>query len=166
MLEGIIINQLARNIDERGSFTELIRDDDREILGDDTIVQANLSVGYPSVIRAWHRHLRGQNDYFVVLSGAIKICAYSDERKELTEIISSGEQPKVVKIPGHYWHGTKVIGNQPAMLLYFVNRLYNYEKPDEERRPWNDQKIVPITINGVKDNRCSIPWDWNYPVHK
>ena len=121
MLKGIKIKPLKRHFDERGSFTEIIRIDWKDILDEDGFVQANLSISYPGIIRAWHRHLRGQTDYFICLNGAIKICAYDDETKELDEIISTGEEPKIVKIPGHYWHGFKAIGDKPAWLLYFVN---------------------------------------------
>jgi dTDP-4-dehydrorhamnose 3,5-epimerase len=67
--------------------------------------------------------------------GALKICAYDDEMQELDEVISTGENTQVVRVPGHYWHGFKVVGNELAMLVYFVNRLYNFKNPDEVRRP-------------------------------
>ena len=167
MLKGIKIKPLKRHFDERGSFTEIIRIDWKDILDEDGFIQANLSISYPGIIRAWHRHLRGQTDYFICLNGAIKICAYDDETKELDEIISTGEEPKIVKIPGHYWHGFKAIGDKPAWLLYFVNRLYDYQNPDEERRPWNDETIIPKLINGKKDDpRVNKPWNWLAPPHK
>jgi len=167
MLDGIIIKPLKRHFDERGSFTEIIRIDWKDLLDEDRFVQANLSISYPGIIRAWHRHLRGQTDYFICLNGAIKICAYDDESKELDEIISTGEEPKIVRVPGHYWHGFKVVGDKPAWLLYFVNRLYDYQNPDEERRPWNDETIIPESINGRKDDpRVNKPWNWLAPPHK
>jgi len=54
---------------------------------------------------------------------AIKICAYHEESGELNEIISTGYDPHIVKIPGIYWHGFKVIGNETAWLLYFTTKL-------------------------------------------
>ena len=43
----------------------------------------------------------------------------------------------------------------------------DYCNPDEERRPWNDQTIIPKSINSTKnDPRVAKPWDWNYPPHK
>ncbi|MEM2272474.1 MAG: dTDP-4-dehydrorhamnose 3,5-epimerase family protein, partial [Archaeoglobaceae archaeon] len=125
------------------------------------------SVSYPGIVRAWHRHLRGQVDYFVVLRGAIKICAFDEKSRELNEIVSVGENLQVVRIPGHYWHGFKVLGDEKAYLVYFTNKLYDYGNPDEERRPWNDPEIVPERINGRSDDpRCNKPWDWFYPPHK
>ncbi|MEM4497175.1 MAG: dTDP-4-dehydrorhamnose 3,5-epimerase, partial [Archaeoglobaceae archaeon] len=87
--------------------------------------------------------------------------------RELNEIVSAGENLQVVRIPGHYWHGFKVLGNEKAYLVYFTNKLYDYGNPDEERRPWNDPEIVPERINGRSDDpRCNKPWDWFYPPHK
>lgn len=167
MLERIEIKPLKRHYDERGSFTELIRKDWKETLDEQEFVQANLSISYPGIIRAWHRHLRGQVDYFICLKGAIKICAYDDETKKLEEINSNGQKPQIVRVPGKYWHGFKVVGNEQAWLLYFVNNLYDHEKPDEERKPWNDPKVIPKSINGRTDDpRVGKPWDWNYPPHK
>lgn len=60
MLEGIKIKPLKRHFDERGSFTELMRKDWKEILGEDELVQADLSVSYPRMIRAWHRHRKAK----------------------------------------------------------------------------------------------------------
>jgi len=167
MLEGITIKPLKKFLDERGSFTEVMRADWKELLGSDEIVQANLSVTYPGIVRAWHRHLQGQTDYFLVLRGSAKICAFDEESGELDEIFSSGENLQIVRIPGHYWHGFKVLGNEPVVLLYFTNRLYNYENPDEQRRPWNDPGIVPRLVNGRRDDpRVGKPWDWFVPPHK
>jgi len=167
MLPGVMIRPLKRFQDERGFFAEVIREDWDDLLGGDRFVQANLSISYPGIVRAWHRHSRGQVDYFFVVKGAIKICAFDDDSRELSEIISTGLNPQIVRVPGHYWHGFRVLGNEPAILIYFVNRLYDYDNPDEERRPWNDKSIIPLSINGRRDDpRCGRPWDWFYPPHK
>jgi len=166
-LPGMRLADVERFVDERGFFHEIVRADWRELLGDDTLVQANLSITYPGVVRAWHRHLRGQVDYFFVVRGAIKVCAYDENTKHLVEVILSGDKPQVLRVPGHYWHGFKVIGNEPAYLVYFVTRLYDYKNPDEERRPWNDPTIIPAMINGRTDDpRVGKPWDWFYPPHR
>jgi dTDP-4-dehydrorhamnose 3,5-epimerase len=167
LLKGINIKPIKRFSDERGFFSEIMRTDWKDLFGNDQIAQANLSQTFPGVIRAWHRHLRGQTDYFVALSGTIKICAYDEKTDELNEIISSSINLQVVRMPGQYWHGFKAVGNETAILLYFTTKLYDYENPDEERRPWNDQAIIPKSINGKRDDpRIRKPWDWNYPIHK
>ncbi len=163
MLNGVRIYDLKANVDERGFFAEILRQDWRDLLGEDTIVQANLSYSYPGMIRAWHRHNRGQVDYFIVLEGSLKICAYDDKegsptRGQLDELVTSEEKLQVARIPGHYWHGTKTLGDNASLTVYCVNRLYDAKNPDEERRPWNDISIVyPKTGK---------PFDWNKPPHK
>jgi dTDP-4-dehydrorhamnose 3,5-epimerase len=167
MLKGIIIKAIERVNDERGFFTEVFREDWKDLPDKDRPVQANLSTTYPGIIRAWHRHARGQTDYFLVITGALRICAYDDKTRELDEIISTETDLQVVRIPGHYWHGFKVVGNEKARLVYFTTKLYDYMNPDEERRPWNDKKILPKTINGNRDDpRVGKPWNWNLLPHK
>ena len=167
MLQGIRIRPIHRFPDERGFFTEVMRKDWKDLFGEDNIAQANFSFTYPDVIRAWHRHLRGQVDYFLALKGLIKICAFDDKTNEVDEIISSGMDMQVVRMPGHYWHGFKALGNEPAMLLYFTTNLYDPSNPDEERRAWDDPTIIPKIVNGKKnDTRVGKPWDWNILPHK
>jgi dTDP-4-dehydrorhamnose 3,5-epimerase len=167
MLKGIRIKPINRLPDERGFFCEVMRTDWKDLFEKDEIVQANLSFTHPTVIRAWHRHLKGQTDYFLALKGSIKIGVFDDKTNELDEIVSNSLNLQVVRVPGHYWHGFKALGDEPATLLYFTTNLYDTANPDEERRPWNDQTIVPKIINGKKDDaRVGKPWDWNYPPHK
>ena len=168
MIKGVLIKDLKKIVDERGFFSEILRDDWKSLLKEDHIVQFNLSQSYPGIVRAWHRHHRGQVDYFICVVGAIKICVYDDRQDsgtygELDEIVISSERLRVARIPGILWHGYKAIGTQPVKLLYGVNRFYDYEDPDEERRPWNDPAIIPKSINGrTDDSRVGKPWNWNY----
>jgi dTDP-4-dehydrorhamnose 3,5-epimerase len=167
MLDGIKVKPIKRLSDERGFFSEVMRTDWKDLFEEDTIVQVNHSFTYPDIIRAWHCHLRGQVDYFLALNGTIKICAFDDKTSELTEVVSSGSDLQIVRMPGHYWHGFKAVGNKPVMLIYFTNKLYDLADPDEERRPWNDPILIPKIINGKKnDVRVGKPWDWNSPPHK
>ena len=161
-LEGVEVTQININPDERGLFAEVMRKDWKGF-ENDCISQANLSVSYPGTIRAWHRHTRAQVDYFLVLQGAIKIVAYDDDNNSKTfarmvEIIASEGRLQIVRIPGHYWHGTKTIGDKPSLTIYFVNNLYDYDNPDELRRPWNDRSII--------NPQTEQAYDWNMPAHK
>jgi len=75
-LKGVRTEEITIRPDERGYFTEALRQDAKELLEGDWIVQANVSYSYPNIVRAWHKHVKGQVDYFLVLKGAMKICAY------------------------------------------------------------------------------------------
>ena len=88
MLEGIEIKQLRRFADAQGFFTEILRKDWQLLEAE--IQQTNFSISYPGIVRAWHWHLIGQVDCFVVLKflkGALKICAYDDEYKKSSKSI-------------------------------------------------------------------------------
>ena len=162
-LEGLRVYEIKRLPDERGFFAEILRHDWKELLGDEWMVQANLSMSYPGIIRAWHRHTRGQVDYFLVVQGAMKIAAYDDgegspTKGKLVEVVASEDKLQIVRVPGHYWHGTKTIGYKPSLTVYFVTKLYDYKNPDEERRPWNDPSII--------DPQTGQPYDWNRPPYR
>ena len=163
MLQGVKIREIAKFPDERGSFAEIFRDDWADFIEGDKILQANLSYSYPGMIRAWHRHHRGQVDYFITVRGATKICAYDDRpdsptRGQMDEIISSEEKVQCVRIPGVYYHGFKSVGYESALVVYLTTRMYDYKNPDEERRDWNDPTIL--------NPKTKKPYDWNAPPHK
>jgi len=162
-LSGVKTYDLKIFPDERGFFSEALRKDWKELFGEDEIAQINVSYSYPGIIRAWHRHLRGQVDYFLALRGAIKICAYDDRedsptKGRLVEIVISEKKLQVVRIPGIYWHGTKTVSSKPSLTVYFATKLYDYKNPDEERKPWDDPTII--------DPKTGKPFDWNKPPYK
>jgi len=159
MLPGVNVREIIKHPDERGSFSEIFRQDWTDFIEpDDKIVQANLSYSYPGIIRAWHHHQRGQVDYFITVRGTTKICAYDDRpdsatKGKLDEIISSAEKVQCVRIPGFYYHGYMSLGKEPALVVYLTTKLYDYKNPDEGRRPWDDPTII--------DPRTKKPYDWN-----
>ena len=162
-MEGVQVIDIQKIVDERGFFAEIVRKDWSHLFDEKWISQANISYSYPGIIRAWHRHKRGQIDFFIVLQGSMKIVAYDDNKESTTygkmvEVVASEERLQIVKIPGHYWHGTKTIGYKPSCTIYFVNNMYDYGNPDEERRPWNDSLII--------DPKTKQSYDWNKPPHK
>ena len=77
---------------------------------------------------------------------------YATKQFDPSKIISS-DKLQIIKVPGNFWHGTKTIGNEPSLTVYFINNMYNYEDPDEERISWNDPSII--------DPRTKQPYDWN-----
>ncbi len=96
----------------------------------------------------------------MLLKIAMKICAYDKETKGVAEVIASDDKPMSVIILGYYYRGLKTISNEPGLTVCFANRLYEYEKPDEQRIPWDDPRIVPPEVNGNKDDpRVNHPWD-------
>ena len=146
------------NSDDRGFVTEVFRTDWAEFFDGIIPKQINLSDSKPGTIRAWHKHTRNQTDYFLVKKGKVKICIYDGEKEsktfgKLVEIVVSGDEFKIVKVPGHFWHGTKTLSDTPSETIYFLTNLYDYENPDEERLDWNDPSII--------DPKTQKPYDWD-----
>ena len=125
MLQGIKIKPIKRFPDERGFFCEVMRKDWKDLFGEDKLRRQTFHLLILMLFVLGISTFRGQMDYFLALKGTIKICAFDDKTYELNEMISSGLDLQVVRIPGHYWHGFKAVGNEPAMLLYFTTNLYD-----------------------------------------
>ena len=155
---GVKVFSPKINNDERGFVSEIFRSNWSEFFGNDYPKQINISKSKPGVIRAWHRHKNNQIDFFTVLKGKMKICVYDGDKNsstfgKLVEIIADENNLQIIKVPGHFWHGTKTLGTESSYTIYFINNLYNYENPDEERMPWNDQSVVDPTTGK--------PYEWN-----
>ena len=153
MIDGVEVRELRVNVDERGHLVEMFRDD--WDLYDPAPEMSYFSLTYPGIVRAWHRHTEGQIDHFVCPKGRIKVGIY-DERQgsptngELNTFVIGEDAQKVVRIPGDCWHGFKAISDEPALLVNFPTELYDYENPDEERLPYDTDRI---------------PLDWDEPPH-
>ena len=153
MIDGVEVRDLQVNADERGHLVEVFREDWE--LYDPEPAMSYYSMSYPGVVRAWHRHRRGQIDHFVCPKGRIKIGVYDDRegsptREELNTFVVGEHNQQVVRIPGDCWHGFKAIGNNPAFLINFPTNLYDYDDPDEERLPPHTDEI---------------PLDWDEQPH-
>ena len=155
---GIQKITISLHNDDRGFLGEIFRQDWNDLLPDFDLKQVLISQSKPGIIRAWHRHLRNQIDLFFVLKGTVRICAFDGDKNsesfgQLVEIISNCEVPEIIMMPGHLWHGTKNIGSETSETIYFINNLYDYDNPDEERKNFDDASIIdPITQE---------PFDWN-----
>ena len=142
MIQGVHLKPLRRFADDRGYLMELTRADDAYFT---QFGQTAVTVSYPGVIKAFHWHER-QDDYWVVLQGMAQVVLY--DRREVsptrgeTDVYYLGQHNhQLVAIPRGVAHGYRVLGNEPAMLLYTVTQPYDPANPDEHRIPYNDPAI-------------------------
>lgn len=154
MIHGIETRTLQVNADERGHLVEMFRSDWDEF--NPNPAMSYYSLTYPGIIRAWHRHTRGQIDYFVCPKGRIKIGVYDDRddsptQGELNTFVTGEHSPQLVRVPGDCWHGFKTLGDESALMVNFPTNLYDYDDPDEQRLPHDTDEI---------------PFDWESPPHK
>lgn len=142
MIDGVQKKNLVLHSDDRGYFMEILREDD-PIYG--RFGQASLSMSYPGVIKAFHYHEK-QDDIWFFPSGHAQVVLHdmrvqSPTYKE-TDVYFMGDNNRyLLFIPRGVAHGYRVLGNQPATILYFTNMAYDSKQPDEYRMDWNDESI-------------------------
>ena len=146
MIRGVESHTLQVNTDERGHLVEVFREDWE--LYDPAPAMTYYSMSYPGVVRAWHKHRRGQVDHFVCPKGRIKVGIYDDREDSPTQgdldtFVIGEHNQQAIRVPGNCWHGFKTIGNEPAFLLNFPTKLYDYDDPDEQRLP-PDTDAIPL----------------------
>ena len=143
MIEGVKTKQLIKHCDDRGFFAELIRDDEPELLS--RFGQASWSMSYPGVIKAFHYHEK-QDDLWFFPSGDAQVVLHDLRENSSTfgktEVYYMGEENQIMLlIPKGVAHGYRVLGEKPAVIIYFTTCSYDKEKPDEKRIAWDDPLI-------------------------
>ncbi len=147
MIDGVSSRKLRLIPDERGRLMEILRADDDEF---EKFGQVYITTAYPGVIKAWHYH-KLQNDNMTVLAGMVKIVLYDDREQSPTrgminEFFVGDYNQELIHIPKLLWHGFKCISEKEAMIINVVTECYNYQQPDEYRKPAHGSDI---------------PYDWS-----
>jgi dTDP-4-dehydrorhamnose 3,5-epimerase len=142
MIDGIKVKNLVRHFDDRGYFAEILRDDEKIL---SHFGQASITKTYPGVIKAFHWHKK-QDDLWFCVSGNIQIVLYdrrprSKSKGEVFVFYLGEDNPSTVFIPKGIAHGYRVLGEKPAVLVYFTTQSYDPKAPDEERIPFDDPEI-------------------------
>lgn len=110
-----------KNVDERGSFTELVRTKE--------CGQFSVSFSKPGVIRGNHYH-HTKLERFIVIKGKAKISFTSVIDKTSYEFIVDDSDIKIVTIPVGYTHNIENIGDSEMILAIWCNELFEKDKPD------------------------------------
>jgi len=144
LIAGVQVYPYAAWPDDRGYFLEVARMGQgltQKFPKETTQISAALS--YPGTIKAFHFH-RYQTDCWVPIEGMLQV-ALVDLRKESpsfgarnTLYLGTLRRWQMLIPPG-IAHGYKVIGTEPAILVYLTDRFY--DPKDEGRIPYNDPLI-------------------------
>ena len=140
----------TNTVNDARLYEPRLYDDDRarrtcDVFGLATPGDINISFAYPGRIVAWHRH-KLQTDHWHVIRGHLKVGLMDDEGN--ARFVYLGETDRrTLSIPPGVWHGYMVLGNEEAVLMYYITEKYNLENPDEER--------MSVEEAGV---------DWSVPV--
>ena len=112
---------LKMNIDERGSFTELIK-----TFNDG---QVSVNISQPGIIKGNHYH-HTKNEKFIVVSGKCEIKFRKIGTKEIFTYRVSGEKIQAVDIPPGYTHSIKNIGNTDSVTIMWASEVFDANNPD------------------------------------
>ncbi len=112
---------LKMNIDDRGSFTEIIKTVDRG--------QFSVNITKPNITKGNHWH-HSKNEKFLVVSGkgVIRFRKIGDDK--VIEYFVDGNNLQVVDIPTGYTHNIENIGDTDLVTFMWANETFNPEKPD------------------------------------
>jgi dTDP-4-dehydrorhamnose 3,5-epimerase len=141
-IHGVKVRKLRLAADDRGWLMEMLRSDWEEF---ERFGQTYVTACYPGVVKAWHYH-KHQTDHFICVSGMAKVALYdarddSPTKGRINEFIMGTLNPILVKIPSMVYHGFTAAGTEMTIIVNVPTELYNYEKPDEHRLPYNDPSI-------------------------
>lgn len=109
------------NIDERGSFVEIIRTN--------TSGQYSFSTTKPGITRGNHFHTR-KIERFAVIKGQAEIALRRIGTKEIITYILDGKNPAFVDMPIWYAHNITNTGIEELITLFWINEPYDVNDPD------------------------------------
>ena len=112
---------LKMNIDQRGSFTEIIRTLDRG--------QFSVNISKPGITKGNHWH-HTKNEKFLVVSGHCLIRFRKIDSDEIITYDVSGEKLEVVDIPCGYTHSITNIGNTDSVTFMWCNECFDPNHSD------------------------------------
>lgn len=112
---------LKMNIDNRGSFTEILRTADRG--------QVSVNISKPGITKGQHWH-HTKNEKFLVVSGKGVIRFRKIDEEKVYEYFVSGDKLEVVDIPTGYTHNIENLGDTDMVTVMWCNECFNPSKPD------------------------------------
>lgn len=112
---------LKMNSDHRGSFTEIIRTNDRG--------QFSVNITKPGITKGNHYH-HTKCEKFIVISGSGLIRFRKIDSEEIIDYYVSGDKMEAVDIPPGYTHNIINVGDTDLVTIMWANEIFNQEKPD------------------------------------
>lgn len=145
LIDGVLVQPFPVWADDRGYFLEILRAGQGLAAGfpPDTS-QVSCAVGYPGTIKAFHYH-RFQADLWAPAAGMLQVALVDFRRASPTfgrrnTLYVGALRPWQVLVPPGVGHGYKVLGVDPAVLVYVTNRFY--DPADEGRLAYDDPMIA------------------------
>jgi dTDP-4-dehydrorhamnose 3,5-epimerase len=143
-IEGVIIQDLRKIKDDRGSVMHMLRSDSPLF---EKFGEIYFSTVKKNVVKAWKRH-KIMKQHFTVPVGSIKLVIYDNREKSTTydqimEISVGEDNFALVKIPPMVWYGFKGESNDYSLIVNCTTI------------PFDENEVERIT-----EKSSLIPFNW------
>jgi len=146
-IDGLRLIELRRFVDDSGSFAELLRigeNGEAQAISGFSLLggQTSCSEVEPGAVKAWHLHYK-QVDVWCVLPGQRLLVGLWDLREDSPtanakmRLVLGAGRAQLLVIPSGVAHGCANLSGDPVYIIYFINRQFNPDNPDEHRIRWN-----------------------------
>lgn len=126
-IEGLVVKNLVKYVDDRGWLVEIFRQDEMEEKY--FPVMGYISMTAAGIVRGPHEHL-DQADCFVFIGPSnFKVILWDNRKTSPTymvrQVLYAGEDaPKSILVPPGVVHAYKNVGDKQGMVVNVPNRLF------------------------------------------
>ncbi|WP_370462711.1 hypothetical protein [Ruegeria sp. PrR005] len=146
--QGSREHRTVTHVDDRGTVTELF--DTRWNWHPDPVCFAYTYTIRQGRAKGWGLHKLHEDRYFL-LDGRMEIVCYdvrpdSPTCGQISKIVLSPENPRIVNIPAFVWHVNINIGSGDVRVINFPTQPYDHTNPDKYRLPL-DTDLIPYRLD-------------------
>jgi dTDP-4-dehydrorhamnose 3,5-epimerase len=150
-IEGVVVRQIRKFVDERGWLAELFRHDD--LAAEFHPAMTYISVTEPGVLRGPHEHVDQADLFCFVGPSNFKLRMWDNRADSPTfgnamTVYGGHDNPLSVIVPKGVVHAYKNVGSHPGTVINCPNRLFmgqNRSEPIDEIRH-EDDPATPFRI--------------------
>jgi dTDP-4-dehydrorhamnose 3,5-epimerase len=135
VIQGVVVRDLQKYVDERGWLAELFRHDELE--EEFHPQMAYVSQSEPQVQRGPHEHADQADLFYFIGPSSFKIRLWdnrphSETYRNMMTLFSGEDDPKSVLVPKGVVHVYRNVGHNAGIVLNFPNRLFKGVRRSEE----------------------------------
>jgi dTDP-4-dehydrorhamnose 3,5-epimerase len=147
-IEGVIVKNLVKYVDDRGWLAETFRHDELE--QKDFPAMAYISMTKVDVARGPHEHVDQSDNFAFIGPSNFKIYLWDNRKNSPSymtkQVVFAGEDaPKSLIVPPGVVHAYKNVGGKQGAVLNFPNRLFagkGKKEPVDEIRHEGDANSI------------------------
>lgn len=144
-IAGVQLIPITSIISEDGDFAEITRFGENGnllFIPEFKLMQINRSSLDGDRIKAWHLHFMQNEIWYVnpdskLLVGLLDLRKNSPSTGKSMRIVLGDSSSQLLLIPKGVAHGSRNLTQNPAIIWYFIDRIFDPNAPDEQRLHWD-----------------------------